>query len=1093
MSKFILRLWCAALFALVPLAWAQANGGKLSGKVTTVQGNGIPNAAVTVTNVNSNASQKVLTGPDGAFSIPNLAPGTYRISVETAGYKRTTQQNIVLNATGSTPVNITLEAGNMNQTVEIKGHAPSIQTQSGEVSISIGSRMLRELPVIDRNQQQLVGLQTGITPPTVVFPLSVDPPRNRFFSADGQSPFVNLWLLDSLLNQEPYRGTAIRVIPEEATQQMDIETNSQEAHRGYNGGAVVTDLTAPGTNGIHGSLFEFNSGSWGRSRNYFDAQPTDSNPGFVYNQFGATIGGPIVKDKTFFFGSYEGTYANGAVSTIGTLPTPGVLTGNFSSIPGLTLYNPFTGTADGTGRVPFVGNVIPTPLINPAAASIAALLPAPNQAGLVNNFVANVPSIDHANKADGRIDEHFNDRTTAFVRYGYSNWHDYENSPLGPIIGSATRGALVGQNAILDGTREITDRLIGDVRIGYNRYDQHIGPYDNVPIPGTGFTGGGTLGIPGVTASPSLMGMNIAGLPGIGTAPYLPQNGVDNTIDGALTFSYHKGRNDIIFGTDDREIRSNGFTGLYGGNYFGPNGTAYFGPGATLTNNGALLSPNAVPYNSLAAFLTGAPNAIGAENYLTTPTVRQEEYSVWVGDRIQATSRLTFDFGVRYELFSPLQPEFAGGAQYFNATNNTFNYANVGGFYNSPTSWDTDNVAPRFGMAARITSKTVFRGGYSWNYFQLPYIYSGFMPTQYGTALGAAGTYAVAPLTTPFNGTFSPGPAPATPLVNGTSAGNLPVVVTPRSMDTPYVQNYSAQVQREFYWGTMLSVGYAGSTARHLPFFQQLNTTLPGAGLAAAPFAPLGRTASTLLYSDGLTDNYNSLQVSLVKRFSAGVSFIASYTWANALGYTDNNMFLPNAFNRSQDYGALPWDRQSVLTISHVWELPFGQHSSSHLMSALIGGWQLNGVFTWATGTPLSITADPLACNCANGTVMASLVPGVNPVLGSGVQYLNPAAFTSPAPGTFGNLNRVAPIFGPGMRNYDFSLFKDFKVHDRYNFELRGEAYDLTNTPHYLSPVTNINSPAFGQTLPTNMIGMTGINGNGFYNRQITVALRVTF
>jgi hypothetical protein len=399
-------------------------------------------------------------------------------------------------------------------------------------------------------------------------------------------------------------------------------------------------------------------------------------------------------------------------------------------------------------------------------------------------------------------------------------------------------------------------------------------------------------------------------------------------------------------------------------------------------------------------------------------------------------------------------------------------------------------------LAARINDKTVFRGGYALNYFQAPYMYSGYMPTQFGTALGTSGSFVAAPLATPFNGTFSPG-VPPTTLVNGMSADNLPVVTSPRQGDTPYVQNYSAQIQREFYWGTMLSVGYAGSTGRNLPFFQELNTSLPGSGLTALPFLGLGRTASTMLLSNGLSDNYNSLQVSLVKRFSKGVSFIASYTWARALGYTDNNLFLPNSFNRSLDYGPLPWDRQSVLTISHVWELPFGQHSSSHLMSALIGGWQLNGVFTWATGTPLTVTTDPLACNCGNGTVFASLVPGVNPVLAQGTNYLNPAAFTTPAPGTFGNLGRGA-FYGPSMRNYDFSLFKNFKIHDRYNFQLRGEAYNLTNTPRYITPNTNFGAAGFGQTLPSASFSAGGSGeslptGVGFFNRQIDVALRVVF
>jgi hypothetical protein len=1063
MSKLLLWVSCVFVFAFGATLWGQSGARTLSGKITSADGTGISNAAVTITNVNNNTSQKVLTAADGTFTISGLAPGTYRLDVETAGYKRTTQQNIILQATGATPVNITLERGNINETVEIKGHSPSIQSQSGEVSVGLGVRLVRELPLIERNYQRLADLQTGITPPVTAYDMVRDPARNRFFSADGQSPQVNEWKQDALYNTEPFRGTAIRIAPVQAIQEVDIETNSQTVNRGFNGAAVITDLTATGTNGVHGSLFEFNSGDWMRTRSFFEVVPTVPQPRFVYNQMGATIGGPIVRDKTFFFGSYEGTYQNGDIGELSTVPTTGILGGNFSAIPGLTLYNPSTGTATGTGRAAFPGNVIPASLLNPTAVAIASALPAPNLPGLADNYLSDVPFRNHANKADVRIDQHFSDRAAAFLRYGYTDFHANQSSPLGPLVGDTGVGALVAQNAVADFAYDVSANLIGDVRLGYNRYDQHLGAYN------TGQFGN------------NLMGINIPGLPLIGAAPYYPSHPVDNELNGVLSIGYHTSRNDFRFGTDERAIRSDGFTDTAFGNMFGPTGTAYFGPGATLLNNGAPLSMYATTYNSLAAFLMGSPSQIGATNYFVTPTIRQTEYSVWAGDKIQFHRRFTLDLGVRYELFSPLSSMHTGGAAFYNSSNNTFNYAGVGGAYSNSGFWDTDNIAPRFGLAARITNKTVFRGGYAWNYFQLPYAYTGFTAPTYGTVLGYQGGYGTAPLTTPFGSTFATGAAPAT-LQNGASAGNLPAIVAPRYNDTAYIQNYSAQIQQDFYWGTMLSVGYMGSTGRHLPFYQELNTTVPGSSVTALPFYALGRTASTLEYSNGLTDNYNSLQASLSKRFSGGLSFQAAYTWSKALGYTTGNNLLLNPFNRSLDYGPMDYDRQSVLTISHVWALPGGQHGN-HLVGTLLGGWQINGIFTWATGTPLTPIADNLTCGCINGAVLASMVPGSSPVLGQGINYLNPAAFTTPAAGTFGNLGRGA-IRGPGFRNYNFSLFKNFHVHDRYNVELRGEAYNLTNSPHLFAPVNNINAPDFGQTYSTL---------NGDFGRQVNVALRITF
>lgn len=1062
MHRLILWIWCVAALTFGATVWAQTSSNTLSGKVTSAEGAGISNAAVTITNVSTNASQKVLTAPDGTFSISGLDPGTYRIDVETAGYKRTTQQNVVLNNTGTTPVNITLEPGNINETVEIKGHSPGIQTEGGEVSTSLGNRTIHELPVVDRNHQQLVEQQSGITPPTPAIDMARDPARNRFYSADGQSPATNEWEQDALYNQEPFRGTAVRVTPSEDVRQMDIETNNLTPNKGFVGGAAVTDLTSTGTNGFHGSLFEFNSGNWSRARDFFNNVPGSHNPRFVYNQFGGTFGGPIFPDKTFFFLSYEGTYQNGDNTQLTTVPTAGIAGGNFSALPDFTLYNPFTGTVTGTGRSTFAGNAIPSALINPTARAIASAFPAPNLPGFVNNYVSNVPFRNHGNKADARIDHHFSDRASAFLRYGYTNYRDYEASPLGNLIGAGTRGDLVAQNAVLDGAFDITNSLISDLRVGYNRYDQHLGPFNNASGLGAGF-----------------MGINIPGFAPIGTLPYLPEHPVDNTLNGVWSFGYHTSHQDIRFGTDIRVIRSDGFTDTMAGSMFGPIGTAYFGPGVTLLNNGAPLSPYASTYNSFAAFLLGAPSQIGAVNYFVPPSIRQKEYSFWLGDRFQFMRRFTLDLGVRYELYSPLEAAHTGGAAFFNPASNTFNYSGTNGTYSNSGFWDTDNVAPRVGLAARVTNKTVFRAGYGWNYFQLPYMYSGFMAPTYGTVLGYQGTYARAPLTTPFRTTFTGAGAPAS-LQNGFAAGNLPATVVPRYMETPYVQTYSAQIQQDFYWGTTLSVGYMGSLGRHLPFIQELNTALPGSPIAALPFFSMGRTASTLEYSTGLTDNYNSLQVGLAKRFSGGLSFDATYTWSKALGYTTANNLLLNPFNRSLDYGPQDYDRQHVLTISHIWELPFGQHGN-HIMGTLLGGWQINGIFTWASGTPLTLMADPLSCACVNGSVLASMLPGANPVLNQGINYLNPGAFTVPSGNQFGNLGRGA-IRGPGYRNYDFSLFKNFHVMDRFNLQLRGEAYNLTNTPRFYAPVTNISSPDFGQQVST---------VNGAFGRQINLALRV--
>ena len=1055
-QTLLLLVW----MLLLPLApvWAQATGGTFSGRVTSAAGAPIPNAAVTITEVNTNATQKVLTGPDGTFSINGLAVGTYRLDVETAGYKRTSQVNIELSATGPVTVNVTIEPGNMNETVEVQGSAPAIQTDNVEIDVAAGTRTVRELPVVDRNYQQLIELQTGVTPPQTVYDITQDPDRNRYFSTNGQSPLVNLPQMDAVMNLEPFRGSAVRVQPEESIQQLNIVTADPIPELGFAGGAFYTPVTRGGINGWHGSLFEFYNGNILDTRNFFN---TAGNPDarFTYNQMGTTFGGAIVPDRTFIFGSYEGTFANGGMTQLTTVP------GNFSAIPGLTVYNPFSGVG-GAGLTPYAGNVISPSQLNPTAASIASMLPTPNLPGYVDNYVSNTPFRNDGSKIDAKIDHRFSDRTSAFLRYGFSNFGATDESPLGSAIGAGLSDRLIAQNAIADVTHELTPSLVTDFRFGYNRYDQNLR-----------FSGNqSALGL----TSNDLIGMNISGMLPVGAPAYLPENGIDNTFDWTWNWSYHTTRHNIKWGVDIRRIRSDSFTETPFMSQFGPNGTAYFGPGTTLAS-GTPLSQYSEFYNSFAGFLAGAPSQVGSSSYLTTPTLRQTEYSAWVGDTLKFMQRFTVDLGLRYDIFSPIASANTGGLQYYDPNTDTFSYSGIGGTPMSSSLYQLHNFAPRIGIAGAITRKTAVRASYGITYFHNPYLYSGLMEPAIGSVAGVQGTYGIAPIT----GTLGPTISPTTTtgsLVNGTPGNNLPATVLERNFPIPYLQQFSAQVQQEFYWGTVFSVGYVGNVDRHLGYFEELNTAMPGTGVAGLPLIGLGRTASTLLVNNGLNSNYNSLQVSLNKRFSQGLSFMASYTWAKSLGYIAGNNYLLNPANLSSNYGPSDWDRQNVFTVSHLWEIPFG-HNGNSLASTLLGGWQLNGIFTWTTGSPLTITADPIGCNCPNSTVFASLTGAPVSLVNSGPSFLNPAAFTAPPVGTNGTVGRGS-IFGPGYRNYDLSLFKNFRYREHYNIELRGEAYNLTNSPRFINPVTNISAADFGQSVSTM---------NGAFGRQINLGLRLMF
>jgi hypothetical protein len=1031
----------------------------------------VPNAAVTVTNTTTNTHVKVLSNATGNFSVAGLGEGMYRLDVEAAGFKTATAQGINLTEASIVTADVCLEKGVSTDVVKFTATAPAVQADNGMIYLALNERQVKELPVIDRNYQQLLNLQTGITPPQPEFSVPVDPQRNRIFSTNGQAAGANYFLADGLANTEPFTGIAIRIQPEENIHQVHTATSNYTVDRGFAAGAIVNTVTMAGTNLLHGSLFEFNSNAAFQSTSWFNA---GNNPGnrLVYNQFGATVGGPIVKDRTFFFASYEGTYDRASQTSVSTVPTQAVLGGNFSSIPGLALYDPTTGTSSGTGRSAFGGNIIPAARINSTAATIASFLPAPNLPGLVDNYVTNTPLQNDMQRLDGRIDQHWGPNRSLFLRYGYTNARGLDVSPLGNVVGGSTRGRIVGQNAAIAYTHVFNPNVITEARFAYNRYTQGL----NSAADQTAL--GNALGISGY--NDQLFAIDIPGLPAMGSPTVTRQFGVDDQFNWAWTWSWRTGRHDLKFGVDIRRNRTDGFQNPF---FMGGNGAAFFGPGVTMLNGGPGVSTNGLFYNSFAAFLLGQPTQVGITQNIVTPTIRQSQFAGWIGDSIN-WNKFTFEFGLRYEFYGALSPSRTGGATFYDPVTNTFNFSGINAFTASAYNNNTTNFAPRFGYAYRFNSRTVLRGGYGIAYFQNPYSQTGLMPVINGATYGRNGSFTPAPSPIPFGPTLTPLiPTPGA-IVNGTSPVNLPVTFIARDYDTPYVQSYSTQLQRDFYWGTVLSVGYVGNVGRHIPSFQEINFALPGNGISGLTLAPLGRTASTLLYKSALTNNFNSLQVSLNKRFSKGLAFTSAYTYGNALGYTAANGQLLEPQNLHSNYGALPYDRRHTLSISHLWEIPLGRNASG-VMHYLLGGWQLNGIFSWQTGLPLTVFADPITCNCPGSVALPSLNGTVSPYANTGRPFfLNPAAFSLTPGALTGNLSRAALVMPPNWTNYNVSLFKSFRIYERFNLELRGEGYNIGSNPNFAIPVTNLQSANFGRSLAYQP-------GSG--PRQFNVAARILF
>ncbi|MCU1335862.1 MAG: Cna domain protein [Bryobacterales bacterium] len=1040
-----------APFALAqnqPPQSATASPGTFSGRLT---GAGMDGATITLMNTATGASQTATTDSTGAFSFSNLTPGSYRVMVRLRSGLQLGENSLEITPSGANQVQVVFTpSATAPGNLEIDGRAPTLETNSAEVSRSYDSQTIRSLPLLDRQHLELVTLMPGITPPFPAADRINDPQRLPTFNVNGQPAFANLYNQDGTYDNEPFYGRPLRVEPDEAVQALEVRTSNYNAEYGIAAGSWSSTLTRPGTNAIHGSLFEFNTNSFLRTGRSLESSQSPSR--FNINQFGGTAGGPVLPDRAFWFLSYEGFIQRGRDEAVATVPAVGLSSGNFSQIPGAVIFNPLSGTPAGTGRTPFVGNVIPLSQLNSSSQQILALVPAANVAGFSNNLVGSVPLLDDDHRIDGKLDHRFSEKSTGFFRYGFTQASVNQGSLLG-VVGSPLDSEFRGMNAVAGLTQVFTTNLLGEIRVGYDRYRNQIAPWNSNSA---GILSAFPNGVPTI---------NISGFTPLGFPANIPRKEIDNVYDGATNWNFHTGIQSLKFGIAIRSLQSNGFSNPF----FGPLGSFIFGPGATLgsTASAANLNPAILQANALAGFLTGTPTQSGVSSFTTNPSYHQMQYGAYITDTINLFQHVYLELGVRYDVFRPLEPGQAGGAVLFDPATNTITPLGLNGGTRRSNRTDVDNVAPRIGLAFRPISRMVFRAGYGIHYFPVPFFLTDFNPVALGTQNGIAGGLGTTTFTVPV--------VPAT----GATAPNLPYFVSStRGLETPYLQTYSGMIQGDLGNGFLMDIGYIGNVGRQLPF-RAAQVGLPGTGLAGLP---AGRTALIVQTGTGLTSSYNSLQVNLTKRFAAGLAFSGAYTYGKAI---DHGIDLIDPFNIRNNRGPADWDRTHILSISHLWRLPFGPRSAyfkTGWAGRILGDWELNGILRWATGTPYTTTVDPVACACLGATSVPANFNGLGTFV-NGSSTFNPALFTTPTPGTFGTLSRN-DFRGPDFFVYNAAVFRNFSFRENMKIELRGEAYNLTNTTNLTNPVSNGTFPGFGNTVRT----LDGLGG-----RQFQVAARILF
>jgi len=1089
----LLAIAVVALLASAVPGDAQVLYGSIVGTVADTSGAAVPGATVTIVNEGTNLAREATTRSDGSYSFVNVLPGEYTIRVVLQGFKESVRQGVPVSANAVARIPVALEVGALTESVTVQSERTLLQTDSGAVQGELRSEEISELPLGNyRNYQQLLNLVPGTTPAGFQNAITDTPARALTTNVNGTARNNNNTRLDGTTNVYiwlPHH--AVYVAPADTVDTVNISTSSFDAEQGMAGGAAVSVLTKSGTNEFHGTgTFLFENDSL-RARNWAnsgDKPETSRKIGSV------TLGGPIVKDKLFFFGGWEGHYTTSPSTRTGTVPTAAMRAGDFSAF-GTTIYDPATGNPDGTGRTPFPGNVIPADRISPIAQQIQSRIPIPNSGGTSSNY-SDTGLVDfNRDNYDFKLNLNLSSAAQIWAKFSQMNATVYSDMWLGNPdqggiggygfgVGSGTGDTKV-RIGTLGGNWTLSPSFLLDATVGLMRFDQTCLPPDY----GTNY-GTDVFGIPGTNGAGGGNGdIRYSGLPYFNISSYEPFGGVDGwtplfrndrSYNASVNATYVKSSHEMRFGVDVVKMELNHWQPELGN----PRGSLVFGGGATTPRGG---SPN--QYNSYAQFLLGMTTSVNKSLQAELSTGREWQYGIYFRDRWQVNKDLTLTLGLRWEKY-PLMTRADRGIEYYDDTTNQTLLCGLGGnAKDCGIEVKHPNFLPRVGFSYRLNDDNVVRGGYGITVSPIPFSrpLRSFYPQVPANNFVAADEY------TPF-GSFGTG----IPLFFGpdTSSGSVDTPIT-ADQRTPYsdhvnrgyIQSWNLTYERRLPWDMSVSAGYIGTMTTHQLGFYNINAAGPGEGQAGQIlFERFGRSAFTGRFDGWLSSNYHSLQVALNKPFSKGFFLKTAYTWSRAMnrqnddGWDTVNWNDPSLLYKN--YGPAGFDRTHIFQLGFVAELPFGKNSQGPL-AAIVKNWTVNGIFSAFTGTPFTVTASGASLNAPGNSQYADQVGDINKLggIGSGNPYYDKSAWAPVTDVRPGNTGRNS-VRGPGWWNVDFSIFRRFPIGEKVNLELRAEAFNLTNTPHFNNPNGNVNSGAF--------MTITGTSNNS-PERQFRLGARIQF
>ncbi|MGO9232366.1 MAG: carboxypeptidase regulatory-like domain-containing protein [Bryobacteraceae bacterium] len=1114
-------LFLAIALALVfsTLAFAQRDLGTITGTVTDAQSAVVPNVKITITEVATGLKYEVTTGSGGEYTRPALKPGTYSVAAEAKGFRRAEQDNVVVTGGDRVGVNLVLAVGDITQSVEVSAEAPLLQTEGTTLGAELNTAAVSELPLGgQRTFSYLARLSPGVL---TAEPGARDATGGGFSAngvrSNGQDNFLlngvdnNVNVIDFLNQTSFVMGPSVEAIGE-----MNVLTNGYNAEYGRGAGGVVSVSLKSGTNQLHGVAF-LDLQRRGLDANRWENNESGTPRGpYSQNQFGLAVGGPIIKNRTFIFGDYQGTRissSGGIIGTLGnagyyTIPTSAMKSGDFSGLLPEQLYDPTTTTTNSAGvtsRTPFPNNMIPTSKQDPVAQKLIALYPGTNQPVAsgkypVNDLFVDTPGAQNTDQGDVRVDHRLSDKDSLFGSLSWNDTYKTAGQPLPGALDGATFNGVpetdLSRNAMISWARVWEPTIISETRLGFtrlvtSRVQTANASTDEFKAYGMGgFDPTTTLngGLPQITFGTQSQTQ----YPGqtysqIGANDWLPSKEYSNVWDFIQNLSVTRGSHALKFGAEIRQIRFPFFQVPY------PHGEMYFTQ--TETANPALGLNNNTSGDQMASMLLGDVNwgEISTDNFISS---QKWGYSFFGQDDWKVTPKLTVSVGIRYELFSPINEGF-GRQSNFNFDTLTLdipkgpdqntalppNFAtafpnvtvSVGQVSSYLIPWDKKDIAPRLGIAYNIRPKTVLRIGYG--------IFYGGEENQGGNPnRGESAPFNESPI---LDRSATGSPWSVNPFfTGGMQAGypsnvfTLPAPISFRDLAQDFrnslVHKWNLAIQQELGHQMALEVAYVGNHQAHGLLQPNPNScpNVPALSVNCVSLEPqpdIGNLFGTASFGFG---NYAGMTAKLEKRMSNGLTFLTAYTYGHALadsGTTlsgSNGLGTINPLDYNSSYSSASWDIRHNFTTSASYVIPFGKGkkfggSMNAVTNAIAGNWQLNAVLTLHTGQPFTIDGTNCQGQWNMCRALALSNPGAPPPGGrSPSEYFNiqavgeapPLSAVGSDPLLAGGNLGLQSNTTPGTKNLDFNIFKDFVITERYRVQFRAEAFNLFNTPEFNAP-----------------------------------------